>query len=318
MNRTRTLVHPAAYAVTFFIALFFLASTSLAFAEHGKDKTVGNWTASDTPGGTNGKQNNGGDSFGGGGMGNMPGGKSISDRLGELQKKIDELLKKKDELGKILTGSTTPRGDKKEHDWKDKFCNPTATTTPGTTGSTTRAFLKGKVHERICEHRDDNASSTRPEKGPKNPRLNLQYPNGERVRTDKDGAVTLRWHNSTGDSTVDIDLKNASGTTSIAKDVAGTALREGKKGKMRYEFSYRWMNAPIGTGNTIVLTAKNGTTTYTDESDKPFEIVKGMEMMHRDSKKSASGAVLGAATVSEQTLNEMVEDIAAELSTMGM
>jgi len=188
----------------------------------------------------------------------------------------------------------------------------------------------------LCEKK--NATTT--------PIFKVTRPNKGTVHTrPNDKSVLIEWRDTVGVATVDIDLKKGSTTTSIAKDVkgkkangmsgavlgamsAGTSNAGGGDGggnsmgvREKHNpgkvFSYRWKNAPVGEGYKIVITGKKDGKTYTDESDATFSVKaspRGLDFKKHESETTESGDVLGAETVSYETLNETFEDILAELS----
>jgi hypothetical protein len=232
---------------------------------------------------------------------------------------------------------------------------------PATSTPDTRPHCSATTTSSRGNNRCDRATTT-----PSTSKMiKLQYPNGGTAyKHPSDGAVIIKWRNTTGDKTVDIDLKKGSTTTSIAKNVTGKNIRENgdvlgvsvggassagheggggnnngtgiggrgygndnddrtaglKRGndKKEKQYGYRWKDAPVGEGYKIVLTVKDGSTTYTDESDHAFAVKKNPRGNNwYDTVADEEGDVLGASTTAE-TQTEVVlnylEDTLAEIS----
>lgn len=271
---------------------------------------------------------------------------SIMARIADLEKKKQELM---DTLEKQKNGkaTTTPRGGGK--DWKDTFCK-------NGNGSN----LPSELRKRICDRWKPHSTSTpdtRPPQASTSAMIKLQHPNaGVAFKHPIDGAVIIKWRNTTGDKTVDIDLKKGSTTTSIAKNVTGKRITEDGdvlgvstrtsthdgggdrgssvidkirstygaakvnpgQGKQPQLYGYRWKDAPVGDGYKIVLTVKDGTKTYTDESDKEFSVKKNPKGNNwYDTDAATNGDVLGASTTAEMQTDMVLsylEDTLAEMS----
>lgn len=297
---------------------------------------------------------------------------NIMDRIADLEAKKGGLLKKLgDRQGKASSTASSTK-DKEDKDnsgpgnWKDRFCKDGA-------GSS----LSSDLRERMCDRWKPATSTpdTRPncprplnsdggsrggnkcERASTTPMIKLQHPNaGTAYKHPIDGAVIIKWRNTTSDKTVDIDLKKGSTTTSIAKNVTGKRINsEGdvlgmstvgvsiggdgdrvgnpysdgngigtkngageRSDKNKSQLSgYRWKDAPVGEGYKIVLTVKVGETTYTDESDKVFSVKKNPRGMNwYDTDAATNGDVLGASTTAEMQVDEVLNYLADTLAEM--
>lgn len=257
-----------------------------------------------------GKQHPGGAAFGG----TM----SSEARLGLLKEKLAELDGKKNELmrkiGELRGGASSTSSGSGDNDMKKRFCGPGLL---GNVGSST-SHVRGDIKKRLCE-RWDNASST-PSKprATSTPLVKVLSPNGEKAYKNRNGAVVIRWKNTTADTTVDIDLEKSGSTTiSIAKDVKGLPIKQMKGGQgknaaflggamgiMRCSsheskswdkacgpaFSYRWKDASLGEGYKIVVTTKVGDTTYSDKSDNEFSIVAAPNNFRENNRLKSDAA----------------------------
>jgi hypothetical protein len=148
------------------------------------------------------------------------------------------------------------------------------------------------------------------------PVVKVVNPNGGKYyKRPNDGAILIKWRNTTKDKTVDIDLKTASSTTLIAKDVKGTRLSTRFK-NMYSTHMYQWKNAPIGKDYKIVITAKDGSTTYTDESDATFSVEKNPRGKRWIEPKENAGDVRGASTSEEDEIHAMLDTLEDTLAEM--
>jgi hypothetical protein len=89
----------------------------------------------------------------------------------------------------------------------------------------------------------------------------------------------------------------------------------GNKGPSAPTYSYRWVNAPEGDGYQIVITAKDGDKTYTDES-KVFSVKKlpkGTNWYEEDEDESE---VLGASTSREDDMRAALNHLEDTLIEM--
>ncbi len=239
--------------------------------------------------------------------------------------------------------SSTDRGNRGPGDWKHKYCNPI-----GIIGTSTSESRKN-----ICDRWD--RGSTTPIVRPCNskaapfltngcrtatttPAVKVLHPNGGKYyKRPSDGAILIKWRNTTKDKTVDIDLKTGTTTKSIAKDVSGRVARDGRGSVLgvstssngwsgdrndRYwknnprTFVYRWADAPIGEGYKIVVSSKVGSTTYSDESDATFSVVKNPRGKRWIEPKDDAGAVLGASTSEEDEMNAVLDQLEDTLAEM--
>lgn len=162
---------------------------------------------------------------------------TLEQRLADLKAKIDDLMKKKDELMTVIgsrassTGTGAGTGD-----WRDRLCK--------SGGSLSNIAIPGGVRERLCDK--DNHGTTTP-KGPGDnerckspntssstqrmcdkkhatttPIFKVMRPNDGTIYSRRnDKSVLIQWRDTAGIETVDIDLKQGATTTSIAKDVKG-------------------------------------------------------------------------------------------------
>ncbi len=284
---------------------------------------------------------------------------NIMDRIADLEAKKDELLKK---LGE-RKGNASSTKDKEGKDnsgpgnWKDRFCKDGAGSNlssdlrgrmcdrwkPATSTPDTRPCISATVVMDAPGRKCGHASTT--------PTIKLQHPNGGTAyKHPIDGAVLIKWRNTSSDKTVDIDLKKGSTTTSIAKNVtgkrinsegdvlgdmtaAGVSMGGGDRGGQGYGVKngagersgeknsqmngYRWKDAPVGEGYKIVLTVKVGETTYTDESDKVFSVKKNPRGMNwYDTDAATNGDVLGASTTRDMQTEEVLNYLADTLAEM--
>lgn len=250
----------------------------------------------------------------------------LKEKLAELDEKKNELMRKIDEL-KGGASSTRPTGSG-DGDMKKRFCSPSML--GNNFGSSTNQIAHD-IKKRLCD-RWDHASSTpsKPPRATTTPVVKVLSPNGEKAYKHRNGAIVIRWKNTTADKTVDIDLeKSGSSTISIAKDVTGILIKQIKSGSGRdgasaggamgimrcssegaktwdkvcgRAFSYRWKDVPLGEGYKIVVTAKVGDTTYSDKSDNEFSIVaapngvRANTRMSSDAAEDEQGDVLGVQT----------------------
>jgi hypothetical protein len=253
-------------------------------------------------------------------------GKSRGAIVDKLKGKFAEFEHKRAELEakfKALSGSSSPTVASGE--WKGRFCRGEGF--PGTGTSTRAGGMSVEVRDRVCGHW--NKASTTPKmkdlKASSTPMVKVLAPNGGVRFIDKKGAVIISWRNTTKDKTVDIDLTSGSTTTSIAKDVVGKRGGENNrgrgsnkgKGKDMAQRTYRWVGATEGEGYKLVITAKDGETTYTDESDTAFALKKFSKTMHSNSDSEENvGAVLGATTSAADEAQRALTALEADLVLM--
>jgi hypothetical protein len=252
---------------------------------------------------------------------------------------------------RLLTGSSTNEDTSGE--WKSRFCKGEGK--PGAGSANVTVSLSPEVRDRVCGHWDKSSTTpnTKPPKASSTPMVKVHQPNGGvRYKHRQDGAILISWRNTTSDTTVDIDLKSGSTTTSIAKDVVGKKPRESQnrgkgkydstssevlgastragddyghghkdskmnKGKSQPVLTYRYVNAQEGEGYKIVITAKQGDVTYTDESDNTFSIKKMKNGMKWQDDVTEEGTVLGASTSNAQeVLSALEADLVLMLAQM--
>lgn len=356
MTRTHSLTTlQAAFAVLLFAAVAFAFSSSAhaAYESHSMGETQdhrgGHTTNSRASSDAGGKKSGGDGGTHKRGESDAPGkGMSTEARLLMLKAKFAELDIKKNELIKKIdelrggASSTKPHGN--GTDMKKRFCDPA----PGTNFGSSTNQIAHEIRQRLCD-RWENGSSTPSTPKPRassTPSVKVLSPNGGEAYKHRNGAMVIRWKNTTADKSVDIDLEKSGSTTiSIAKDVKGDAVKQMKdkegmgggssNGTLRCSthgaktwekacgpvFSYRFKDVALGTGYKVVVTAKVGSTTYSDKSDATFSIVaapKGAkENARMSSDETEDGDVLGATTSLEEEVTSsfnQLEDVLALMS----
>jgi hypothetical protein len=270
-------------------------------------------------------------------------------KLAELESKRSELEARFKSLSASSTRPGPRSGEGGGGEWKERYCS-----TDLTIAKFSQQAYEQRMRVCDRWQKASTTPSVKPPRASTTPMVKVHQPNGGvRYKHRIDGAVIISWRNTTKDKTVDIDLKTGSTTTSIAKDVVGKLPKNRVRnesgsnssatspavlgastyasvpgggggsilgfilnGNNKYKpvRTYRWLNAPEGEGYKIVITAKDGDTTYTDESDNEFSVKKmpkGMKGGKEDDEED--GDVLGAATSQEAELKDALTSLEVDL-----